>query len=379
LNQPGGKSEQFRHFCEKIPTRGEIMHSFSPLPPNPNQQSDYSGKKLKDIWLAGGCFWGVEAYMTRLPGVAETSVGYANGLTENPAYRDVCSHQTGHAETVHIRYDPSRISLENLLGYFFQIIDPTSKNRQGNDKGTQYRTGIYYRDENDLSPIRAAVAAEQKKHSQPIVTEIEPLRQFFLAEDEHQAYLEKNPYGYCHVSFASLPKKSFALPKQPQIDPARYPKPDDGERRARLTPEQYRVTQSSATERPFTGEYWQHDEPGLYVDIVTGEPLFYSTDKFDAGCGWPSFSKPVDPAVILEKRDLSHGYDRVEVRSRAGDSHLGHVFTDGPAERGGLRYCINSAAIRFVPLSEMAAAGYAELMPFINQPHLKKTGDHPDD
>jgi peptide methionine sulfoxide reductase msrA/msrB len=337
------------------------------LPPNPNHQIDYSSKLLRDIWLAGGCFWGVEAFISRLPGVAETSVGYANGLTENPTYHDVCTNRTGYAETVHVRYDPARISLESLLGYFFQIIDPTSLNRQGNDMGTQYRTGIYYRDDGDLPVIRTAVATEQKKYVKPVVTEAEPLRQYFLAEIEHQKYLDKNPDGYCHINFDSLPKAKSGAGSRLVIDPALYPKPADVKLHKSLTPEQYRVTQKSATEQPFTGKYWNHSEPGLYVDIVTGEPLFTSSDKFDSGCGWPSFSKPVDPAVILEKRDLSHGRDREEVRSRSGDSHLGHVFTDGPADRGGLRYCINSAAIRFIPLSEMAAVGYGDLIPMIKQ------------
>lgn len=175
------------------------------LPPNPNLGIDYTGSALRDIWLAGGCFWGVEAYLSRLPGVAGTTVGYANGVTENPTYREVCSHQTGHAETVHVRYDPERIALTELLAAFFQIIDPTILNRQGNDAGTQYRTGIYYQDESDLPAIRQAAAAEQKTLSRPMVTEIEPLRCFYAAEEEHQHYLEKHPGGYCHVSFASLP------------------------------------------------------------------------------------------------------------------------------------------------------------------------------
>jgi peptide methionine sulfoxide reductase msrA/msrB len=181
------------------------MGTSAVLPPNPNQKIDYSGANLRDIWLAGGCFWGVEAYMARLPGVASTTVGYANGLTENPTYREVCSHKTGHAETVHVRYDPAHINLTELLHAFFQIIDPTILNRQGNDLGTQYRTGVYYADEKDLPVIQQVFAAEQAHRSRPIVTEILPLRQYFPAEEEHQKYLEKNPGGYCHISFASLP------------------------------------------------------------------------------------------------------------------------------------------------------------------------------
>jgi peptide methionine sulfoxide reductase msrA/msrB len=185
--------------------RRDDMNLNAVLPPNPNRGIDYSGADLRNIWLAGGCFWGVEAYMARIPGVAATTVGYANGLTENPTYREVCSHRTGHAETVLVRYDPARISLAGLLQAFFKIIDPTSLNRQGNDQGTQYRTGVYYDDEQDLPVIHQVFAAEQAHGSRPIVTEILPLRQFFPAEEEHQKYLEKNPGGYCHVSFASLP------------------------------------------------------------------------------------------------------------------------------------------------------------------------------
>lgn len=320
------------------------------LPPNPNRAIDYTGRQLREIWLAGGCFWGTEAYMARIPGVADTDVGYANGHTAYPTYEQVCSHTTGFAEAVLVRYDPDRIRLSDLLDHFFEIIDPTSLNRQGNDVGDQYRSGIYYRDPADEPVIRAVVARVAERYSRPIVTEVKPLENFYPAEDYHQDYLEKNPNGYCHVSFATLPKAYGA----------NYLKPNLTELRQKLTPIQFSVTQESDTEYPFTGEYWDNHRPGLYVDVVTGEPLFTSRDKFDSGCGWPSFAKPVDPKVIKEKRDLSHGRDRVEVRSQAGDSHLGHVFTDGPAELGGLRYCINSAALRFIPLEDMAAEGYGE-------------------
>lgn len=330
------------------------------LPPNPNRAIDYSAAELRDIWLAGGCFWGVDAFMARIPGVAATTVGYANGRTERPTYEQVCNQHTGHAETVHVRYDPARISLTALLGHFFTIIDPTMANRQGNDRGTQYRTGIYYQDPADQAVIRAVMAAEQQKYKLPVVTEVRPLVRYDPAEEYHQDYLEKNPDGYCHVSFASLPREPAAPPFAPRIDPARFIRPDDEFLRRRLTREQYQVTQTGATERPFTGAYWDQEKPGLYVDVATGEPLFSSRDKFDAGCGWPSFSKPVDPAVLVEKRDRSHFMERVEVRSRIGDSHLGHVFTDGPQDRGGRRYCINSAALRFVPLADLEKEGYGE-------------------
>ncbi|MDD2375669.1 MAG: peptide-methionine (S)-S-oxide reductase MsrA [Eubacteriales bacterium] len=340
----------------------------SGLPVNPNKSIDYSGSDLKKIWLAGGCFWGVEAYMSRVPGVADVTVGYANGKTENPTYQDVCYNNTGHAETVEVSYDPARISLENLLAEYFEIIDPTSLNQQGNDRGSQYRTGIYYSDhDNDLPVIESVLVSQQKKYAKPIVTEVEPLKQYFLAEEYHQDYLEKNPGGYCHISFDTLPEIEDSVDSGLNvfINSSDYNKPDDQTIRKTLSPEQYEITQKSGTEMPGSGIYDQHFEQGIYVDIVTGEPLFSSKDKFDAGCGWPSFSKPLVDEVIEEYIDRKYGMVRTEVRSRVGDSHLGHVFTDGPADAGGLRYCINSASLRFVPLSQMEEQGYGDLVDLV--------------
>lgn len=337
------------------------MKHNSILPINPNLDLDFSASELKEIYLAGGCFWGVEAYMARVPGVAETSVGYANGTTENPTYEAVCRGNTGHAETVHVRYDPKRLPLADLLRQFFQIIDPTVRNRQGNDFGSQYRTAIYYLDPVDVEVIRAVLAEEQQKYERPIVTEVEPLRSYTLAEEYHQKYLEKNPHGYCHISFETLPDPEAALEEDAETC-RDYPKPSDDVLKAKLSPESYAVTQHDATEPPFSGRYWASDDVGLYVDIVTGEPLFTSMDKFYSACGWPSFCKPIEPEALVEKADLSHGRTRTEVRSRAGDSHLGHVFTDGPQEKGGLRYCINSVALRFIPKDELEAEGYGEYL-----------------
>jgi len=171
------------------------------LPPNPNIGIDYSQSNLKEIWLAGGCFWGVEAYLRRIPGVAATSVGYANGKTVNPTYQDVCYQATGHAETVYVKYDPERISLESILGKFFEIIDPTSFNRQGGDVGSQYRTGIYFKNPEDGETAHKFVEKEQSKYKRAIVTEVKPLQNYYLAEEYHQSYLEKNPGGYCHINF----------------------------------------------------------------------------------------------------------------------------------------------------------------------------------
>ena len=313
---------------------------------------------MREIWLAGGCFWGVEAYFAQLPGVLKTEVGYANGQTKNPTYYDI--PRTGHAEAVYISYEPNQVALDTLLEYFFKIIDPTSVNRQGNDFGNQYRNGIYYRDEADREIILARIALEQQRHKKPIVTEVEPLRNYYAAEEYHQKYLEKNPHGYCHVDFSTLPKEA-----SPKIDPAAYCKPPVEEIKESLTDLQFQVTQQNGTELPFTNEYWEHRQRGIYVDLITGEPLFVSTDKFDSSCGWPSFTRPIAEEVLVEKADRNHGMVRTEVRSRVGDSHLGHVFKDGPLAKGGRRYCINSAALKFIPLAKMEAQGYGKFIPLV--------------
>ncbi len=334
----------------------ETSESNSRLPENPNTAIKFDKTKLKDIYYAGGCFWGVEAFLARVPGVYNAEVGYANGNTENPSYEDVCYKNTGHAETVYVQYDPDIISLEKLTEAFFTVINPTSINKQGNDKGAQYRSGIYYTNEADKPIIDAVVTSEQKMYDKPIVTEVLPLSNYYVAEDYHQDYLEKNPNGYCHISFDSLKD----IEPEVNVDPTKYSKPSDDELRKILTTEEYNVTQKSSTELSFSGEFWDNMKPGLYVDIVTGEPLFTSTDKFESACGWPSFTKPVDEEVIVEVVDKTFGMVRTEVRSRVGDSHLGHVFEDGPKDRGGLRYCINSASLRFIPLEDLEKEGYGD-------------------
>ena len=326
-------------------------------PSNPNDNVDYSKAKLNKIYLAGGCFWGVEAYMQRIYGVADAVNGYANGDTKNPKYEDLLYNNSGHAETVEVTYDPSKITLEELLGRYLKIVDPTSLNKQGNDRGTQYRTGIYYLDEKEKSKIQEVLKEEQKKHKKPIVIEVLPLKDFTKAEEYHQDYLTKNPNGYCHIDLSKADEVF--------IDPNKYKKPSDEQLKKKLTDIQYQVTQLNNTERAFTNEYWDSKEKGLYVDVATGEPLFTSTDKFDSGCGWPSFSKPIQKDVVTYKDDNSYNMHRVEVRSRVGDSHLGHVFEDGPAELGGLRYCINSASIKFIPLAQMEEQGYGYLVHLI--------------
>ena len=310
---------------------------------------------MAEIYLAGGCFWGLEEYFSRIEGVEETTVGYANGQVESTNYQLI--HQTDHAETVHLIYDEERVSLREILLYYFRVIDPLSVNKQGNDVGRQYRTGVYYTGEGDKAVIEQVFAEQEKQLGQKIAVELEPLRHYVLAEDYHQDYLKKNPDGYCHINVNDA--------YQPLVDPGQYEKPTDAELKDQLTEEQYQVTQNSATERPFHNAYNATFEEGIYVDVTTGEPLFFAGDKFESGCGWPSFSRPIAREVLRYYEDKSHGMERIEVRSRSGNAHLGHVFTDGPEATGGLRYCINSAALRFIPKEKMEAEGYAYLLQYM--------------
>lgn len=372
----------------------------------------------KKICLAGGCFWGTEAYLRKLPGVLRTQVGYANSRVADPGYELVCSGTTGAAEAVMVEYDADVLPLSLLLDAFFRSIDPTSVNRQGNDRGTQYRSGIYWADGADRTAIRRAIERAQAQHDAPIVTEAARLENFAPAEDYHQDYLQKNPSGYCHVNLADADRfvaehvDEFGGDpavgggegraggpdaghrdrrgdgRQPaghedaqrlhgvaqwqrdkiasELEKRVYTRPSEAELQADLTPTQYAVTQQSATEPAFSHPYDREFAPGVYVDVVTGEPLFLSSDKFDSGCGWPAFSRPVADAVIAERADSSIPLmPRTEVRSRVGDSHLGHVFDDGPRELGGLRYCINGSALRFVPKDEMQKEGYGWLVPYV--------------
>jgi methionine-R-sulfoxide reductase len=323
-----------------------------------NKMKDYDISASKVIYLAGGCFWGLEAYMQKLNGVEDAISGYANGKTENPSYYDLKT--SGHAETVKVIYNPEIISLEDILAHYLRVVNPVSINKQGNDVGTQYRTGIYYTDEAEKAIIENVLAKEQTKHDKPIAIEVEPLRHFYEAEEYHQDYLEKNPGGYCHIDL-SLADKPLDKDEEPIIDSSRYIKPSDEELKKNLTDIQYDVTQNSATERAFSHEYHDNFKRGIYVDITTKEPLFSSTDKFESGCGWPSFSKPISKDVVKYFEDNSHFMHRTEVRSRSGDAHLGHVFNDGPKEKGGQRYCINGASLEFIPYDEMDEKGYGYL------------------
>lgn len=313
--------------------------------------------EMAEIYLAGGCFWGLEEYFSRISGVLQTSVGYTNGQVETTNYQLI--KETDHAETVQIIYDEKAVSLREILLYYFRVIDPLSVNQQGNDRGRQYRTGIYYLEEADLPTINTVVREQELLIGRKIAVEVEKLRHYILAEDYHQDYLKKNPGGYCHIDVRDAEK--------PLIDAANYEKPSQAVLRESLSEESYRVTQEAATEAPFRNAYDQTFEEGIYVDITTGEPLFFAKDKFASGCGWPSFSRPISKELIHYYQDLSHGMERIEVRSRSGNAHLGHVFTDGPQELGGLRYCINSASLRFIAKDEMEEAGYGYLLPYLNK------------
>lgn len=310
-------------------------------------------QKLKTIYLAGGCFWGVEGYFQKLNGVVETEVGYANGKTVDTNYQKVSD--TNHAEALKLTYDSNKISLIEILDHFFRIIDPTSKYKQGNDYGTQYRPGIYSENKEDLDLAKGMLNELQKDYNEPIVVEVELVNNYVKAEDYHQDYLLNNPGGYCHVDLGLVDQPLYKS----------YKPMSENELKEKLTDEEYYVTQESGTELPDSHEYTSKDDLGIYVDITTGEPLFSSKDKYNSGCGWPSFTRPINSYVIDYLDDDSLSMRRTEVRSKSGDSHLGHVFEDGPKDLGGLRYCINGSSLKFVPYDEMDDEGYSEYKKYL--------------
>lgn len=313
---------------------------------------------IKTIFLAGGCFWGTAHLMSLVPGVSSAIAGYANSIIPDPTYEMVCTGRTGAAETVKVTYNDSIVSLTDLLQLYFKSIDPLSLNRQGNDIGSQYRTGIYYTDPSDAGIIDAQLATLQRRHTAPLAIEFAPLKNFYPAEEYHQDYLVKNPGGYCHVNPAFFKEAAAMKPRNAE---------SKEELRRRLTPLQWEVTQNGATERPYVNEYDNEFRPGIYVDITDGVPLFVSSRKYNSGCGWPAFSKPIDPKLLTELPDYSYGRTRTEVRAAKSGAHLGHVFNDGPVDEGGLRYCINSAALRFIPKADMEKEGYGKYLPLIEE------------